>query len=550
MAEKIPEFLKTSSINVNQTYSFINNTGFYALANPIYYDYFFRIVRRYAWWYDRFVPDFHNSEQGIFSTGLAHSLVDGIANKIVGRKLLLDTDGGTIGLDIKSDVLKNAYKWAEATNFTKVIRDLAKYGGALGTSLIKLNVSNKGLWVESLRFDNFFFETDFKGDLMSVTCLINSYTDTNSKRYEWKEYDGQTPQIRLDNKFYLVERRFFKEETEEVNGEIITHKVPYVIYEIKKYRGNIINTQVWDMNLQETYDYNSVPKNVLKSIQRDYGMVEIGRAKRLPFYEYLGCELFKYNDGDCSLPQQPFGESILTNILSFLMGYDLEYSYFVRDLYQGKGIVFIAKELQTVASGNDAFSGLEDSLITRVQSYTDQGKLPIEKVQFELRVQEWREARNLTYENIATHLNISPSSIANFLNDNTARTAKEVSTEQSDTDNYIEIQRGCLAPCINKILDCVSKFYGWACGVQVKFAQSGTQNLDGVIDRIIKLKSAGLIHPREALRQLNTDASEEEIERMYNELEEYNKTVEQQKADSMFNMDYGFSLNGGDVGDS
>ena len=545
MAEKIPEFLRTSSINVNQTYSYINNTGFYALANPIYYDFYFRFIRRYAWWYDRFVPDVHKSDQGIFSTGIAHALVDGIANKIVGRKLLFEAEGGT--RKIRANTLAKAYEWGKATNFTEKIRNATKYGGALGTSLLKLNVSNKGLWLEALRFDNFFFETDFKGDLQNVTCLINSYTDTNSKSYSWKDTDGECPQMRLDNKYYLVERRYFEEKAENVNGELIKHKVPYVVYEVKKYRGNIINTQVWDLNLQETYNYKSIPKNVLNSIARDYGAVRIGEPRRLPFYEYLGCELFKYNDGDGSLPQQPFGESILTNILAFLQSYDTEYSWFMRDLYQGKGIIFMAKELRTVTSGQDAFSGLDDSMITKVSLMNDQGKLPIEKSQFDLRVAEWREARNLIYENIATHLNISPSSIANFLSDNTARTAKEVTTEEKDTDNYIDIQRGCLSPCVDRILDCVAKFYGWGCKIKLKFSQSGMQNLDSIIDRMIKLKSAGLVHPKDALRQImqhENDASEEDVERAWKELDAYNKTVEQQKADSLFNLDYGTSIGG------
>lgn len=538
--ENVAEFLGDSAINVNQTYSFINNTGFYALANPIYFDYYFRVVRYNAWWYDKYVPDFHSATNGVFSTGLAHSLVDGIANQIVGRKMLLQCGGGAKA----RKNLKEAYKWAEAVKFTEQVRKLVKYAGALSTALLKLNVSNKGLWLEALRMDNFFFATDFKGNLTEVTCLINSYTDTNAKQYDWIDIDGKTPQMRLDNKFYLVERRFFQEEEELVNGLPKLVRVPYAIYEVKKYNGNILNSQAWNTNLQENYDYKSIPKNVRHAIYRDYGVIRIGEPQRLPFDDYLGCELYKYNENDASLPQQPFGESILQNIRAFLMGYDLAYSWFVRDLYQGKGIVFMAKELQTASSGMQALGGLEKALITRVQTYNDTGKLPIDNVQFDLRVAEWRDARNLIYENIATHLNISPTSIASFLKDDVARTAFETKTDREDTDNYIEIERGVLTPCLDRILKCVCKYYGWGGEISVKFSQGGVQNSNAIIERVIKLKQAGLITLRGALREIMVDADESEVDRAVKELEEYNNEQERKKADSMFNMDYGFDIGG------
>src|SRR5574344_1835872 len=94
---------KSSSIIVNQTYSYINNTGFYSLANPTYFQYYYRWARRFAWWYDRYVPDFHNAEQGYFSTGIAHCIVDGIANLIVSRKSLLQNSGNILDKTVAND---------------------------------------------------------------------------------------------------------------------------------------------------------------------------------------------------------------------------------------------------------------------------------------------------------------------------------------------------------------------------------------------------------------------------------------------------------------
>lgn len=536
--DKFSETQKSSSIIVNQTYSYINNTGFYALANPVYYSYYQRWARRYAWWYDRFVPDFHNAQQGYFSTGIAHCIVDGIANLIVGKKILLSNVGYEKDKALANTTLKTAYKWADEAQLTSKVRMWTKYGGAIGTSLLKANVKSSEIWLEPLRFDDFFFETGFDGELQDVVCLIKSYTDTKPRSVEWADSVGADDEkMYLQNKFYLVEHRYFKELEEMVNGELVKHKVPFAKYQVHKYNGNITNQQSWNFSLVETMDKNSLPREILKQIGRDYGAVRLGEEIRLPFFEHLGCELLQYNDGDGSLSQQPFGESILTNIISDLMNFDLAFSYAVRDMYQGKGIVFVPKELQTVASGTTSYQGLEDSMLTKVASID--GKLPVENVQFNLRVAEWREKKADILETIATKLQISPSSLASFLSDNTARTAKEVSIESSATDNYIEIQRGCIEPKLNRLLKVIGMFYGWQDEIQVRFGKGGSSNVDTIIDRVIKLVNAGLMHPYEALRQIMVDADEWEVEEAYNKLEAYKKE-QQQAQDNIFgSMDFG-----------
>lgn len=539
---------KNSSIIVNQTYSYINNTGFYALANPVYYQYYYNFARRYGWWYDRYVPDFHNSQQGYFSTGIAHCLVDSIANQIIGKKLLLQNSGKISDKDLSNESLKKAYSWADKTRLTSVVRIATKYAGAFGTSLIKANASNGDIWLEALRFDDFFFETDFQGKLQNVTCLIKSYSDTRPQEIKWLDNFGEDCQQCLQNKFYLVENRFFKCVKEEINGEIVEHDVPYVVYQIHKYNGNITNQQSWDCSLQETMSFDSIPKKIRKAIGRDYSNVILGKPQRLPFVDSLGCELIRYNDCDGSLSQQPFGESILANILSDLMNYDLQFSYSVRDMYQGKGIVFMAKELQTALNGGSTFQGLEDSLVTLVNHWnSENSKLPMEQVQFDLRVEEWRNKRSSIYEDIATKIQISPSSLASFLSDNTARTAKEVTTESGTTDNYIEIQRGCIETPINSLLKVIGLYYQWNDDVEIKWAKGGSSNLDTIIERETRLVQAGLRHPRTALENIMIDKDTWEIDEEWNKIQAYQREqqkIKQQEQRDMFGgMDFSNDTN-------
>lgn len=554
----ISETQKASSIIVNETYSYINNSLFYALAPAGYYNYFYQQVRRFAQWYDSYVPTFHNAENGIFSTGMAHALVDSICNLIVGSKVMLQNIHKETDPNVVNTSLRQAYEWADSCHFTTVLRKAVTYAGALGTSLLKANVKAGNIWLEALRMDDFFFETSFDGSLQSVTCLIKSYTDTSSRVQQAREIKRQTDPTYnsacdMSNIYYLVESRYFKEAKENVQvvnkktGEITTVtkkvRVPYVKYSVHQYNGSITNAQMWTPSLQTALDYRNLPQSIRRLIWKDYSTLPFDVEQRLPFADSLGCTLLRYNGGDGSLPQQPFGQSILKNLIAYCMGFDLQYSYMIRDLYQGKGIVFVAKELQTGIGNPNALSGLDESMYTAIPMLDDKnGKLPIDKVQFDLRVSEWVATRNAIYESIATQLGISPSSIAGYLSDNTARTAKEVTTESTATDNYVEIQRGMLAPYINDLLRVVGAFYGWQDEVGVRWAKSGTNNMDTLIDRILKLKSAGLITQYEALKMYMIDADESEIEEADRRLTKYNQqqaAMQAQMSDRMFGLDYG-----------
>ena len=550
---------RASAIVVNESYSYINNSLFYALAPAPYYNYFYNFVRRWAWWYDRYVPTFHSAENGIFSTGFAHSLVDGIANLIVGSEVKLKNAHKETDTNVANATLQRAYKWADKAKLTSIIRQGVKYAGALGTSLLKANTKCGEIWCEALRLDDFFFTTSFDGALEEVTCLIKSYTDTSSNVMKSQQIKKSVdPSYNASNdlasKYYLVETRYFKEE-EQVVDEVLDDgtiaqvlkkvRVPYVVYNVKQYNGSITNAQMWTPNLQYDCPWGSIPKHIRDLIVKDYAVVRIGEPQRLPFSDSLGCALLRYNNGDGSLAQQPFGQSILTDLISYLMGYDLQYSYFIRDMYQGAGKVFVAKELITNGKNPSALSGMDESMYVGVPQLNDNdNKLPIDKVQFDLRANDWREVRNSIYEAVATQLNISPSSIAGFLSDNSARTAKEVTTESNATDSYIDIQRGALAPYINEWLGVIGGFYGWTDDIEIRFAKTGSNNLDTIIDRILKLKSAKLITQYEALKMYMVDADESEIEEADKRLTEFNaqQSKMQQEADALRfgGMDYSY----------
>lgn len=522
-----PQINKSGSIVVNQTYSWINNVGFYAAVNPTYYSFYYNNIRRLSYWLDGYVPTFHKEENGIFSTRIASSLVNSISEAIFGRELLFKNVGVERDQKPDNDTLKVIGKWAKDSNFQAEAKKATKFAQGLGTSLIKLNKSDKDLWVEAVRLDYFYFEIDPRGELQEVTCLLKAYTDVS------KANDKE------NINYYLVEKRFFKLEKEkrfkrneennlDVEENIV--KVPYVVYQIHKYSGNILNNQAYDTSMREDVRWDSIPKKIRDSIKKDYAVVEIGKEQELPFKQHLGAYLLTADEGNISLPQIPFGTSILENIVSYLMGYDIAYSYFFRDMYQGKGTVLMPKFMS--AGGNkvgnrvttDPFSTLEQSLFTTYET-TSQEKQMVEQIQFNLRSQEWTMIRDYLIENMAMALQLSPRTIASFLTGGAIKTATQVSSEDSASVSFVEVRRAVLEKPLNRLLKDVVNFYGLPDQVEVRFSKEGVINTDQLIQRVGSLLQMGLIDTYSALKEIMIDADEEQVRERYERIQE-----EKQKA--------------------
>jgi hypothetical protein len=520
-----PELQVSSSILVNNTYSYVNNTLFYAIANKTFYDYYYRVIRRCAWWVDGYVPDFHNQNNGIFSTRLGSALVKGVANQIVGKKILFKdskkSDGKCIAFVSKD--------WQESADFQSAVRNAVKYAVALGTSAIKLNKSGKDLWVEPIRLDYFYFESDFRGNLVDMTILIKHYANANTTA---------TKQDAEDN-FYLVERRYFKTEkikrTEKVGDEFKVFdelvRVPKVVYQVHRYFGKTLNNQVYNPSLKETIRWDSIPKNVRDSIKRDYAVIEIGEEQNLPFYQHLGVELLKYENGDLSLPQIPFGTPLVQDLISYLMSYDLAWSYYMRDMYFGKGMVIMPKALtqDNFLGQTNAFSGMDRTLFEFYPSADPENQKP-QQVQFNLRTTEWIATQDNILKKIATTIGMSAKTIAGYLEGGmNAKTATEIDADDDATIAFIEIKRGIFEKSLNRIMEVVTNFYGFSDNIEVRFATPSLINQDKLIERAIRLLESGLADEEEAIKMIYPDDDEKLIQERVEKLKAKKAELEQQR---------------------
>jgi hypothetical protein len=473
-----------AAFNTYYTYSFINNALFYPLVPSPYIDFYQRFVRQWFYWYDGYVPYLHVQDNGIFSTRLATTLVKKVAAQINGGKLLLETNGK----DEAGDNLHFAEEWMNKNDISNKIDSLVEFAAAGGTALIKLNFDGKDLWMQPMRLDNYFIDADWKGRVIDFTGFIQTFTQT----------------IRKDQQnyvFYLLERRFFGDDGK-----------PYVKYIVKRATQNITTARDYNMSETQEIPYEDLPKKVKTALKEQYNGIALNVEQPLPFKECLGVFAYKFTPHISNLPQLPFGESLFSNIISYLLSYDYYFSALNTNMYVGRSRVLMPKAMQNPNNQreNNWNDGLDSFTFTKVP-YTnpdDQKPLPL---QFDLRSNDWNKIRNILLESVATGIGINPSTLASFLDDNSARTARQISTEEGATALYVENKRELLRTPINQMLQTVLEFYGKVSNIVVKFSKAGTTNLRNLVEIGQILKTLG-VDNKTLIEMIFVDKSQDQID--------------------------------------
>lgn len=495
-----------SSIQTWSTYNWINNEAFYGLIPQSYQDFYHRFVKQWFYWYDGFVPYFHNSQSGMVSTHIAYAILKKLAEKTVGGKLLFDDEGVPDEHEIELDgkvynSVDFAEKWAKDNDFKPTIKQAFEWAYAGGDSLLKLDTDGKELFLLPMRKDNYLIDTDFRGRICKFQGFVYAYT----KLIDNRENDRQM--------YYIVEER------EYVNGK------PKFRVDVKTSHASQTNGKMM-YNAIQSVPYDRLPKDVLRKFKRDYPDVRLGVWKNIPF-EDLGIYQIKATRNVHFLPDAPFGESLLSPLISDLMTYDYYKSSLTTNLYTTRDKVLLPQGMETpqlddpdsfYADQNNWFNGLDSFLTARVP-YTDpESQKPI-FIQPELR--DWTSIRNLLLQSFAMKLNVDERTIMSSIIPNAEKpTAREISVDEDTTASFIQDKRDLNINSLNKLLDTVIKFYGFTTEkVTLTFSRSGMSNINNIVTIATLLKQNRLGDTKSLLEMVWQDKNDKQIELMLQALE-------------------------------
>lgn len=498
-----------SAFNTYWQYSCLTRSSFYANVKAEYREYMTRWVQNALWWYDGWVPYFHSNTEGIFSTRIASALVDGAAKKVIGGRIFYknaNREKQKKG-EINAALHFISSEWTNKTKFAKEIKRVTSFAAAAGSALLKLNKDDEGLWAEALRFDAFYPVVGARGKLLEVICFLRNFTSLSHSNKE----TGVTS-------FYVVEHRYFG-DYERLDGTILRN-VPLVEYKIKKSEGTVVSGQ--DYNPQGSdVNFCDLPKAVRSNIGKAYSYVRFDTPILLPFPDHLGAVLVNWTDGVSNIPELPFGDSLLSNIMPYLQSWDYYFSAFNTDMYIGRGQVIMPGYMQSNKKGADGFyEGKNGLLFTKAPGLNTDDQKPI-PVQFDLRSNSWKEIRDMLMQNIAINTRMNISTIASFLQDNTAqKTAREISTEESETALFVDDKREIIERPINELLRIVLRYYGFTDDVVIRWSQAGLSNVYTRTDMIATAVAGGFCSQYKAVQMFDQDDDEYQI------AEEYARCVE------------------------
>ena len=508
----------SSAIANQKLFQWVNNQDFYSLVPAIYHPFYNNWVRTWLYWYDGYVPWIHGGPQGILSTGIGTMIVNRVSDSVFVGNLMFSNsrkpkirvkkeDGKDVGAAL--DFITN--NWTKNTDFRTRIKRAIRYAFAGGFSLLKLNNSAGELWLDALRADRFFVDLDGRGELRKVVSIASVYERATPNK------SGNTL------RYVLCEERRY----ERIG--FLGQEIPVVEYKIYETTAPINYFSVTDNCMR----WEDLPKEVRQAFKREYEG-DINVPKALNCFEDLGCYLVRGSEDVSNVPQIGLGESLLANIMTYLYEYDFYNTCFNTDMYLARGRVLVPKGMQSpqaIAKANGVMmqygtgqnAGLDSFLYTKVESTNPDAQKP-EAIQFELRAAEWKEARNLLLESIATSIGISVSTLASYLNDGSNRTAREVSAEESATTLFVENARRRFEAPINELLKSVLRFYGYIDDVEVRWSRAGMTNVTVLVDTLTKAVQGGLISQEAAHSAYNYDNDEEQ------NAEDYAKVLEDRKS--------------------
>lgn len=568
---------------INETYSYTNSSLFCAVVAGYYKDYAYRYIRVACQWLDGYVPSLHRGNTGIISTRIAGSLINGLARTITGEKLIYKIRGKKDGEAMTT--LNFVSEWGEKNNIKKAVKNSIAFSLALGTSLIKINRrlttdEKKKLWWEAVRFDNCFYLADASNEVQDAEFLLRSYVDTRDEA--------------TNTQYYLSEHRFY----ETYKGSIaknpdgtysVAHKkgekVAMVEYRVHRAKGQSLNNTMASGSKRSSIGWSEIPEEIRKFIKRDYAVLRINEPQQLGF-ENLGVEVLINDDGDISIPTGTnFGRGLIVPAIDDFVIYEVAESYAIRDMYLGKGTVYVPKSLnigdlsiptdikfsKEPAPNDDAIKFDGSNLVNKapgvpivpfqspLEGMSDKyetipGTNPEDQsvtvAQFELRPDQWELIQENCLKRIAVKWGMSPKILSSFLAQGAVQmTATQIDSEDDISIAFINQERATFKPVFNRLLETTLNFYGKPHNVDIEFASPSLINKDRILDRTLKKLEAGLIDIEEAIREINPDLDEETLQARIESAQAQQQMMMLQQMNEMNQMGE-FENNEGDLGGS
>ena len=407
-------------------YDFYISNTFYLLAPEYYYSLYSVYFNRCLACYDGWIRGYHNKNAGLVPQRMLQSIANGLNNMLFAHGI--DFSGEKKDYDFAVD-------WAKKTKFYQAIKKGHKFAIAGGTSLLKINRSNKELFCSAHRIDTFFADVDADGKISSVKVFFDAIHNTNPSG--GKDHYG------------ICEERYFN-----------AYGMPCVMSTVYKSSANLQTEVQARTNVQSNRQkWENLPPDVKQYIKKSYPSIMLDKEQYLPFKNSLGCFLMRFTDDIPQIPNTKFGQPIGDLLFTESWQYD-QMKYFEKnevDLARARALV--PEEFWNKDDPAYDQRAMSERFYQKVSSLGDDND-KITPIQFQLRGNDIKTQMENIYKDCAFKLNVSASSIASFLSEGAgAKTATEIVNERTKSDTWIKGQINLNCPEIDDALRLIMLYY-------------------------------------------------------------------------------------------
>lgn len=465
----------------------VNNSTFLSFIPEGYQTYYTAFIRPWLDWAQGFVPQLHRYD--FFSTGMGYTVCDIYAKECMA--------GGYRFVSTDMLAKEFAEQWDD-DRLVDVFNQMYFFANAGGNAILALTPVNGEVYPCVYPIDRVVFQIGRRGRITNAT-IYNRFTA------------GETC-------YYTRERRRM------LGGKNY--------YRVDIAKGTLVTAPTWGSDALP-----SVPFVVAAQWADCYGDIQPSKWYRLPKrMRTLGLYNVKNKSVAVALKDLPgYSDSTLHTATDILYALDYNYTQEQVDQYMGKSRALIPKQMQrvtvkqpgTLADGmefNEALEfvppPLDDDFFTQVPDNNLNGDLmkPL-FIQPELRGDQHKLIRDALLEMLSAKVGLSPGDIASHLGEKSHMTATQVVTQQDTTETSVNNKRGLASEAINDMLADMLYFYGIDGKVTIEWGRAAV-NSSQENEELLRDYQAGTLPLRTYLRKRWTDLSEEEVEKMAQEIEQ------------------------------
>ena len=384
------------------------------------------------------------------------------------------------------------------------------------------------------------YEAFYKASMTgrNLIALYKSSKEVDSKPY-LVNYDIFRHEIKYDNAKNIIEAKMFLVTVDDVANNFSKYFIIEKRYykDDKPYQKMTVRWQSYRKENSKQIENDIIEvetKDIPDWLKKKFKGVSFNVERELENYTDLGVYHIDETAINSKFPDSDYPEPMFIDALDTIVMAEQGLTDKEVEKEIGRGQVLIpefGKQYQAPMYG--ALPNTQSAVAPIISYGTPALKNPViqkyptksmedskpQNVQFDIRAEQWTLSVNDDIARLCAIVGISILDFDPRLLQQGQRTDDEINAMTDITIETVTAYRNLNECEVNKLLACLSNLYGLAKPVKIRWSMASILNPTKNTNMITQQLTAGLISRKEAIKRLNPDLSDNEINELYEEIE-------------------------------